>query len=82
MNDAEERLVRCFSVIFPDLDQKQIRRASKTSVGAWDSVATVTLINVVEEEFGLQIDFEDVEQFSSFPVFLRYLQSRELETKP
>jgi acyl carrier protein len=80
MDDTEDRLARCFSVIFPDLDEKQIRRASKSSLGGWDSVATVTLINVVEEEFGIQIDY-DAEQFSSFPLFLRYLQGKELETR-
>jgi len=45
-----------------------------TSVGAWDSLASVMLIAVVEEEFGIRIPPEDLEQFVSFELVLDYLQ--------
>jgi acyl carrier protein len=76
MDDLENRLVRCFGVIFPELDEKQIRHATNKSVATWDSVAMVTLVNVTEEEFGTQIDMEDVEQLTSFERFLAYMRTR------
>jgi len=76
MDNIEARLIRSFAVIFPELEEAHIREASMDNVASWDSVATVTLINVVEEEFGIRIPLEEVEHISSFPQFLSYLQSR------
>lgn len=45
------------------------------SVAGWDSIATVTLINVVEEEFGIQIDADSIDDFASFSRFARYLRA-------
>jgi acyl carrier protein len=73
MNDLEQRLARCFSVVFPGLDEPSIREATMSSVEAWDSIANVTLINLVEEEFGVAIDIEDMDQMTGFHQFLRYL---------
>jgi acyl carrier protein len=76
MDNREVRLTRCFATLFPDLTPPEVRLASMSSVAAWDSVATVTLINLVEEEFGIQVGLEEVEQLVSFQEFLRYLQER------
>jgi acyl carrier protein len=38
-------------------------------------LATVTLIGVVEEEFGIRIDLEDVEELVSFEGVLKHLQT-------
>ena len=82
MNDeVESRLIRCFSAIFPDLDNGQISRATIASVAEWDSIATVTLVNMIEEEFKIQIDPEDMEPLTSFEQFLRYLQTRVSSTR-
>ena len=50
--------------------------AAATSVGAWDSLATVNLLSVVEEEFGVQVAPEDFESFVSFELILDYLQGK------
>jgi acyl carrier protein len=80
-DDVETRLIRCFSAIFPDLDNKQILRATIASVAEWDSIATVTLVNIIEEEFKIQVDPEDVEPLMSFEQFLRYLRLRVSSTR-
>jgi acyl carrier protein len=77
MEDLQSRLVKCFKVIFPMLDEKEIRYASTSSVPSWDSVATVTLINVVEEEFNTQIDMQDGQHLTSFERFADYMRVRE-----
>jgi acyl carrier protein len=77
MDDLRERLTRCFSAVFPDLGHDEIPHASAASVGAWDSLATITLVTVLEEEFGLPLPPEDVEQLSSFELVLDYLEAKQ-----
>lgn len=74
MPELQTRLVGCFATVFPTLDESEIQRASHTSVANWDSLATVTLVSVVEEEFGLSIPPEDFEYMISFDLVLDCLQ--------
>lgn len=74
MDSREARLIRCFQIVFPHLQDKEIITASASSVKAWDSLATVTLIGVIEEEFGIQLDLDNVEEMVSFEGFLKHLQ--------
>lgn len=78
MNDLETRLTTCFAAVFPTLNEEEIPRASMTSVGAWDSLASVTLVAVVEEEFGIEIEMDDLENFVSFDLVLGYLQEKKV----
>lgn len=75
MNDTGSRLVQCLSAYFPALSQEEIPRASMATVGEWDSMASVTLIAVVAEEFGIEIDPEDYERFVSYELILDYLEN-------
>jgi acyl carrier protein len=74
MDDVQARLAKCFLAIFPDLKPDEIVHSTPESIMVWDSVATVTLVTLVEEEFGLQIDLEDLDQFTSFENLQKYLQ--------
>jgi acyl carrier protein len=74
MDEMERRLATCFSAVLPELAPAEIGQASSSSVASWDSVATVTLLAVVEEEFGINIDEEDPARFDSFKNILTYLQ--------
>ena len=78
MDNMEARLLRCFEVIFPNRNEKELLNASIENTEDWDSVATVTLINVVEEEFGVQIGLEDVEEMLSFRQFMHYLKDKKV----
>jgi len=60
MTDIERRLATCFSLVFPDLTPEEIPRATMTSVGSWDSVASINLVAVIEEEFGIEVDLEEL----------------------
>ena len=74
MTDTQHRLIRCFRAVFPELSSDhQALRASALSIAAWDSLATVTLAAAVEEEFGVQIDSEDLEKLNSFQSYLNRL---------
>ena len=76
MTDTRSRLLACFATVFPDLPEAEIPRARMTSVARWDSLAMANLIAVIEEEFGIQIKPQDVEQLVSFPQILQYLEGR------
>jgi len=74
MDDMAARLIGCFMVVFPDLGADEVKNASSDTVHGWDSVAGVTLLAVVEEEFGIGIEAEDLAKFHSFNGFLDYLR--------
>ena len=79
MNDTRARLVKCFAAIFPDLSEGQIESASSTNMNEWDSVATVTLITLIEEEFGIEVEADDLERLVSFDSVLDYLEQGKKE---
>jgi len=53
---------------------ERIREASVETVAGWDSLATVTLLSLVLEEFGVRPDIDSFEEFSSFQALLDYLR--------
>jgi acyl carrier protein len=75
MENTEERLVKVFQTVFPDMSEEQIRAATQSTVASWDSVAAITLMNVMEEEFGITIDFDKAAELTSFQEVLGYLQT-------
>jgi acyl carrier protein len=74
MDNLDNRLVRCFSSVFPELNEDQIRNASVDSVSAWHSLASVTLIAVLQEEFGLQVNLADLPNLVSFSAVQNYVR--------
>lgn len=74
MDNLEERLVRVFETVFPDLPADTIPTASQSSTQGWDSIAAITLINLIEEEFEIQMDFDRAAELTSFPEILAYLK--------
>ena len=80
MDNTEERLVGIFETVFPDLPPERVRAASQSTVETWDSVAAITLMNLIEEEFGIEMDFEDLGELTSFRRILEYLEGRTAHT--
>ena len=74
MSDVRTRLTACFAAVFPGLPPERVRTASVESVPEWDSVMAVNLVAVVEEEFGVRVDPQDLERLVSFPEIERYLE--------
>jgi acyl carrier protein len=69
-------LQKCFSAVFPDASPEQIAAAAIGTLEGWDSMATVTLVTVIGEEFGTELDLDDIEQFQSFQSLATYLRGR------
>jgi len=76
MDDTQRRLVTCFATVFPTLSPSEILGASSDSVAGWDSLAMVTLLAVIEEEFGMQFPPAEVEALLSFRAFWDYMRPR------
>ena len=76
MNDVDARLLRCFRVVFPNVAETDLRTASQDSIETWDSVATITLPNVIEDEFHRPVDFERLDELTSFDRFREYLAEK------
>jgi acyl carrier protein len=76
MSDIQERVVRCFSNVFPDLPADEIPRASTASLAAWDSVAHVTLLSSIAEEFGQPFEIEDYEELVSYPLIVDHIENQ------
>ncbi|MBN1514482.1 MAG: acyl carrier protein [Phycisphaerae bacterium] len=76
MNELNERLIRCFSIVFPDLPADQIPRASVSAVAQWDSLATLNLVGVLEEEFQIRFGADDLPSLLSFELIRDRLSER------
>lgn len=76
MPQVGDRLENCFRAVFPVLEREQLRRASLGVTASWDSISSVNLIAVIEEEFDVQIPIDDYEQMTSFEQIHAYLERR------
>jgi acyl carrier protein len=76
MDDTRKRLTNCFQVVFPDLSEANIPLASQDTVAAWDSVAAITMVSVIEDEFGVELDLDDLADLDTFEKIHAYLQQR------
>ena len=76
MDNTETRLVNVFETVFPDLPPEKIETASQDRVENWDSIAAITLVNLIEEEFGIEMDFDQIADLTSFPEILKYVNGR------
>ncbi|HEY7209587.1 MAG TPA: acyl carrier protein [Bryobacteraceae bacterium] len=75
MDETKTRLIKCFETVFPDMPAEQIPNAAQSSVAAWDSIAAITLINVIEEEFQITMDLEMAGELDSFGKIYEYLKT-------
>lgn len=69
MTDAStvrDRVRSCFEIALPSLPPELLETVRKDAVDEWDSLASLTLIAVLEEEFGLIFDDTAVDSFTSF----------------
>jgi acyl carrier protein len=76
MVDLDTRLAHCFQAVFSDLAPDEVERASAASLAEWDSTATVTLVAVIEEEFGIPVGLEDLESFISYSLVREYVAEK------
>jgi acyl carrier protein len=77
----DDRLMRCFASTFPSASRDEIRSATLEAMPGWDSLRGVTLLAVLDEEFGLQIDLDQLLELGTFGALNRYLTERGTPSK-
>ena len=77
MDPIATRLSNCFQTVFPNLPAKDIPAATQKTVAAWDSTAAIMLVNVIEDEFGVQVDFDRLGELDSFESICTYLREQQ-----
>ena len=76
MNEDDDRLLRCFVAAFPSATGDEIRNAKFDVMTGWDSLRAVTLLSILDEEFGVQIDLPELLELETFDSVKRYLSQR------
>jgi acyl carrier protein len=78
VTETRERLARCFSSVFPNLTAEQILEANVVTLGELDSWASVTLLSVIDEEFGVSLEPEQLWELGTFPAIEEYLAKQDV----
>lgn len=76
MDQTANRLSKCFETVFSGLPASMIPLSSQATLGEWDSVAAITLVNVIEDEFEIQVDFDLLPELDSFERILAYIRTQ------
>jgi acyl carrier protein len=58
------------------MKEEDAPRATMDEVEQWDSLASVTLVSLVEERFGVRVEPEEFARFVSFDEILRLLERK------
>jgi acyl carrier protein len=74
MQNVQSRLSACFHAVFPEVEEPALLLVSQATHSEWDSLASVTLVRLIEEEFGIELDLFDLEQLTSFQVIQEYIE--------
>jgi acyl carrier protein len=77
MDEQTKRLVTCFQTVFGDLPEAEIVKATTANLAAWDSVASITLVNVIEEEFQMEFDYDAIPELTSFEAVVSYMKAND-----
>jgi acyl carrier protein len=73
MTATRDRLLTCFSTVFPGKPLDQLAAADVSNFPEWDSTTHILLLQVVEEEFGFPVSDDVMGDMTSFPALERYL---------
>lgn len=76
MTDIQSRISQCFRNVFPDLAADDIPRASQATLAQWDSVAHVTLISAIAEEFQVELDDDSYESLTSYAQIAAFVEAQ------
>ena len=76
MVELDDRLVRCFLSVFPTFTEEKLRAGTNEFVDALDSLAGVTLATLIDEEFGVQLDSDQLLNLRTVASVQRYIKEQ------
>lgn len=75
MNEIKHRLIRCFAAVFDDINEAEMPNLEVKNTKSWDSLAFVMLMNLVQQEFSVEIPVEQLDSLDSFEKFYGHILS-------
>jgi acyl carrier protein len=73
MSEQANRLLRCFSSVFPTMNDDEIRAANVVPLFDLDSLAGVTLVTLIDQEFGVNVEPSDLLELRTFEAISQFL---------
>jgi acyl carrier protein len=71
VNNDDDRLMNCFLTVFPGATRDEIKGSKFEDISGWDSLRGVTLLAVLDDEFGLQMDMDELLVLGNFDALER-----------
>jgi len=78
MSEQDDRLVRCFASVFPTLSEGEIRASDVVPLFDIDSLAGVTLVTLIDQEFGVNVELTELLELGSFEAISQFLRKQNL----
>jgi acyl carrier protein len=82
MSEQDDRLVRCYASVFPTLSEGDIRSSNVAPLFDLDSLAGVTLVTLIDQEFGVNVELPDLLELGSFEAISQFLQKQNASEVP
>lgn len=73
----ESKLLDCMKAVFPTVSEGTLAEASMENLAQWDSLSTVTIAALIEENFEVEIEPEDLVKLTSFKNIASFLKEQE-----
>ena len=71
-----KRIEKVLQGVFEDVSISINENTSASDIVAWDSLMHMTVINEIEEEFGLAFTFNEVSSFNKIEDIIKCIESR------
>lgn len=75
LTDLNTRLAECFQRVFPALPADRVASATPAAIAEWDSLASISLVTLIEQEFNVLVDFEELAKLESFHAVEQYVRT-------
>ena len=72
----QKRLSRIFNKAFPAVEVADAPHVTMATVQGWDSIATLTLFMLCEEDFGIKLGYDRIAETKSFNDLFKLLESK------
>ena len=76
MNQTEKKLLEIFSIVLEIENDNEIKNIRRINEVKWDSLAHVSLLSAIENEFEIFLDYDEKERVSSFKSTLLLLNEK------
>lgn len=78
MDETEQLVSDCFTATFPQLSPETVCLADVDNVESWDSTQMLTLVAMLQEQFGFSIAEKDIFDLTSYKAVVDYVRRHRL----